>query len=184
MTDMFDDGHITSNNLVWWCKEESENESSNHQYEECNISAVIDASLSRIPILSDGNDRSNNGTGVENSPKVADISPFLALGRIRHHDCSLGRPQERGTYSENCSRGDNKSVILIMIIGQERRSIDCIPDATESKRFRCPEVIVDCSGEESNRGKCTIQSDIGIVSNRGINLSTTSETAEGIKLHL
>lgn len=93
MSDVFDDSEIVTDNLVRWGKEEGKHEPREHENEERNIRSVINIRESRVPVLSDGNSGSNDGTEIENSPEISDISPLLRFDRIRHHNSTLSRPQ-------------------------------------------------------------------------------------------
>jgi len=107
---------IASNDLMWRSKEECEDESTDHQDKESDIRSIIDTPFSRVPVLSDRNSRSYDGTQIKNGPKVSDISTLLLLGRIGHHDSSLRSPEEGSTNTKYRAGGNYKSVILGMII--------------------------------------------------------------------
>ena len=116
MSNVFDNGEIIPDNLVRWCEEEGKDETAKHENEKCDIRSIIDRLESRVPVLSDGNSRSNDSAEIEDGPEISDISTLLCFDRIRHHDSPLSRPKTGSGNSEDGARGNDIARVLSVIV--------------------------------------------------------------------
>jgi hypothetical protein len=57
----------------------------------------------------------NDSAKIEDDPKPRDVSTFLLLWRIRHHDRSLRGPKDTCTTSEEQAREDNVAEVSGMV---------------------------------------------------------------------
>src|SRR5271170_3819000 len=73
---------IVADDLMRRGEEEGKDEPTKHENEECNICSIIDILESRVPVLSDGNSRSDDSAEIEDGPEISDISTLLFFDRI------------------------------------------------------------------------------------------------------
>ena len=88
-------------------KEECEKCAAGHKDDESNVSSIGDIFVADDgEVLSKGNQRSNDGTHVEDTPEPSEVATFLLFKRVRKHDGSLSSPKKTSTNTEKSSSKD------------------------------------------------------------------------------
>ena len=111
-----DPRQIVADDLVRWREEEGKDKTSNHQHEKGDVSSIVDIGQCGVPVLSDWDGRADYSAEVENCPEDANVSAFLLLGRIRHHNSTLSGPEETRTDTKNRACCNNEVAVLVVIV--------------------------------------------------------------------
>lgn len=124
--------------------------------------------------------RANDGTQVENDPKGGNVSTLLVLGRISHHDSTLGSPEQSGAHTKESTGKDDEANVLVVVVAEERGAVDAVTKTTNSDGETETETVGKGAREETNDGKGRVQSDGRVILGLGVDLTTTSQTTQRV----
>lgn len=123
----------------------------------------------------------NHTAQVEDHPEPGDEATLLRFGRIGHHDGALRRPEDTGAHSEERTGEDNVPKVGGVVVAEVGRDVNGVADATKRQRPADADGIGDGAGEEADNRKGRVESCVGVVASRGVELTCTSETIDGIE---
>jgi len=118
---------------------------------------------------------------VEYYPKPGDVTTFVLLQRVGHHDGALRGPEDAGADAEEESSEDDVAEVLGDVVTQIAGGVDRIAGTAESE---CPldaDPVSDAAGEEANDRKGRIERGVGSIAGAPIQLTAATEPVEGIE---
>lgn len=125
--------------------------------------------------------RADNGAQVEDDPEPRNIFTLILLGRVRHHNGSLGAPQKTSADTQESTSEDEETVVLGVVVAEEGSGVNTVTDATKRKSWTKTKTVGDGTGEETNHGESAVQGSVGVGIGVLLNLTGSSETTKGIK---
>lgn len=108
--------------------------------------------------------------------------------RVREHDSTLCDPKEGSAETEDSTRGDDKRAVTVVVVVQERASVEGISPATEDDGTDTDKVEDGLTDKETSRGTDREESDRGVGADlRHVNIKIlcarhTKSTYRGVKL--
>ena len=123
----------------------------------------------------------NDCAQIEDHPKPGDVFPFTLLVGIAHHDSALSSPQHTGTDTKQSSGEDDKPFIGVMVVAEIARDVEEVAHPPQAEGQLDAQAIGNSPGEEAYDAECAVNSDVGIVGRRSIELTSTTYAVDGIE---
>lgn len=123
----------------------------------------------------------NDSTGVEDGPEPRDVTTLAVLGRVRHHDGALCRPEQTSANTEESTSKDNKAHVLRVGVAEKRGAVDAVAETANGQGQANSKTVSKSASEETDDGKSAVESCVGVVLSRGFDLTSSSKTAQGIE---
>jgi hypothetical protein len=76
--------------------------------------------MTLLKIDSEGDDGTDERTKLEDGPEDAKRLAFILLERITHHNTSLGRPEQSGGDTEECTSENQEPACALGLVTSER----------------------------------------------------------------
>lgn len=172
---------VTTQDHVGIAEEEGQNQTQEHEDDEPGIGTVGDRAGLLVDVLTERNERSDDGAEVEYDPEPRDVAALALLAGIAHHDGALGGPEQAGTDAEESTGEDDEALVLVVVVRQKAGGIDAVAQPAEREGELDTEHVRDGAREESSDGKGAVEGGVGVIVDRGINLTTTAETSDGVE---
>lgn len=173
---------VVANDAPGIAEQKGESSADEHEHNEADVGPVVDrGGAYRIDILAERHQRPDDGSEIEDDPEPGYVPPLLVFGRIAHHDGSLGRPQQTGADTEERSRKDDESAVLVVIVAQKAGRVDAVSEGPKSQCWFHSKDVGDGAREEGDHGKGGIEGRVGVVLRAWINLPGGTETGESVE---
>ncbi len=164
--------------------EDAKEPAKEHDDHQGNISRVIDGTGFRVEVEAEGHERANTTTEVEDDPENGNGSALLRLVDIGRHDGALHDPNEGSTNTENCTRGNYKGAVLMLVEVKQAATVESIRPAANKEADARPNPREDGTNDkERGCGGCRKESDRSVRSDSRVNLTGTTDARQGI-VHL
>ena len=75
----------------------------------------------------------NDTSEVENDPEDGDKFALLVLIGVTHHDGTLRSPQKTGANTKQSTGKDEKTGVLIVVVGEKRSDIEEVTKTTNAQ---------------------------------------------------
>ncbi|KAK8688304.1 hypothetical protein V6N13_087074 [Hibiscus sabdariffa] len=111
---------------------------------------------------------------VENSPAGRNIGAFTTSGGIGGHDSALSRPKKSLHNAEQSTNDESKSLVMVVIVLEERASIKDISGAAHGKGNLRSKDVVNITTKDSEDQKARVHSRVSIIRCHSIDLPATS----------
>ena len=173
-------GVVLADDLVSLDEAKGQAGADDHENDEGDVGAVGDCSLLLVDVLGERDEGANDGAQVEDDPEPRNVAALAVLGRVRHHDGSLGSPEQTRADTEEGAGEDDEADILGVRVAQEGRGVNAVAQATDGEGRAETETVGKGSSEEADDGKGAVEGDTGVVLSGGIDLATAAEASEGV----
>lgn len=92
-------------------------------------------------------------TKVEDHPKPGNVATLGGLGRVGHHDGTLGTPQQTGAYTKQGAGKSGEAEILRVVVAKIRSNVDRVADAAKGEGGADAKLVGKGAGKEAHDGK-------------------------------
>ena len=124
---------------------------------------------------------SNHSAQVENHPEPGDVAALGSFRWVRHHDGTLGAPQQTSAYTEQRTGESGEAQVLCVVVGQVRRHINGIANTANGQSSADAELVGEGSGEKANNGEGRVQSRVCAIVCGRIELASAAHAVESIE---
>ena len=93
---------------------------------------------------------------------------------VRGHDSSLSSPEKSSTDTQESSGNNGESLVLVMIVVEERASVEDVGGAACEKGEVGPEYIVDATAEDAEESEGGEEGGVSVVSSGVVDLTATT----------
>ena len=131
-------------------------------------------------VKNERNKATNDTTHVENTPEERDISPFTMSRWVRGHDSALTSPEKTCTDTQESSGDNGESLVLVMVVVEERAGIEDVGGAACEKGKVGTEYVVDATTQDAKESEAGEEGGVGVVSGGVVDLAATTHAWEGI----
>ena len=94
--------------------------------------------------------------------------------RVRRHDSALTSPQKTSSNTQQSTSNNGESLVLVMVVIEERASVEDIGGATCGKGEMGSEDVVDTTTEDSEDSEGGVECGVGVVCGCVVDLATTT----------
>lgn len=123
----------------------------------------------------------NDGAQVEDHPEPGNVSTLGVFGRVRHHDGTLGAPENSCADTQQGSRKGGEAQVLCVVVAEEGADVDRVADATKGEGSADAQLVGEGSCEETYDGEGRVESRVGVVVCGGVHLASTAHAVDGVE---
>lgn len=175
-------GAVFANDTVTVDKEHGNNSASEHKNDEGNVGAVVDRGGTRaVDGLGKRDQSANDGTKVEDDPEERNVLALVFLGRVGHHNSTLGAPQKTSADTEESTGKDDEALVVSVVPGEERGGVDAVTKTTKGGGKADSETVGDGACKEANNGEGAVQGHVGLAVGRAVTGTSTAKSTEGVE---
>lgn len=129
----------------------------------------------------EGDQPPDDASHIEDAPEEGNIGALPVRRRVGGHDGPLAGPEEPGADPEYGSGDDGEGLVVVVVVVEERASVEDVGGAASGEGEAWPEDVVDSTTEDAKDSEGRVESGVGVIGSRVVDLTAAAHTGESVE---